>query len=173
MAINFSGISGLSGLFGDYATIKNGSYKKLLNAYYSKVEGSREATMEKFSQKVSKEDSKPTVKAEKEVLSSVKANADLVAFIEHEIELLENKNKSKSGEKKPTERQRENEQLKKLILEHIKPDTLYAGADFLREIPALKGESNQRVAALMKQLMENEGKVERVQDKNKVFWKLA
>ena len=79
----------------------------------------------------------------------------------------------KSGEKKPTERQRENEQLKKLILEHMKPDTLYAGADFLREIPALKGESNQRVAALMKQLMENEGKVERVQDKNKVFWKLA
>lgn len=106
-------------------------------------------------------------------LEAVKANADLVAFIEHEIELLENKNKSKSGEKKPTERQRENEQLKKLILEHMKPDTLYAGADFLREIPALKGESNQRVAALMKQLMENEGKVERVQDKNKVFWKLA
>ena len=106
-------------------------------------------------------------------LEAVKANADLVAFINHEIELLENKNKSKSGEKKPTERQRENEQLKKLILEHMKPDTLYAGADFLREIPALKGESNQRVAALMKQLMENEGKVERVQDKNKVFWKLA
>lgn len=106
-------------------------------------------------------------------LEAVKANADLVAFIEHEIELLENKNKSKSGEKKPTERQRENEQLKKLILEHMKADTLYAGADFLREIPALKGESNQRVAALMKQLMENEGKVERVQDKNKVFWKLA
>ena len=106
-------------------------------------------------------------------LNEVKANANLVAFIEHEIELLENKNKSKSGEKKPTERQRENEQLKKLILEHMKPDTLYAGADFLREIPALKGESNQRVAALMKQLMENEGKVERVQDKNKVFWKLA
>lgn len=106
-------------------------------------------------------------------LEAVKANADLVAFVNHEIELLENKNKSKSGEKKPTERQRENEQLKKLILEHMKPDTLYAGADFLREIPALKGESNQRVAALMKQLMENEGKVERVQDKNKVFWKLA
>lgn len=106
-------------------------------------------------------------------LEAVKANADLVAFIEHEIELLENKNKSKSSEKKPTERQRENEQLKKLILEHMKPDTLYAGADFLREISALKGESNQRVAALMKQLMENEGKVERVQDKNKVFWKLA
>lgn len=106
-------------------------------------------------------------------LEAVKANADLVAFINHEIELLENKNKSKSGEKKPTERQRENEQLKKLILEHMEPDTLYAGADFLREIPALKGESNQRVAALMKQLMENEGKVERVQDKNKVFWKLA
>jgi len=106
-------------------------------------------------------------------LEAVKANADLVAFINHEVELLENKNKSKTGEKKPTERQRENEQLKKLILEHMKPDTLYAGADFLREIPALKGESNQRVAALMKQLMENEGKVERVQDKNKVFWKLA
>ena len=46
-------------------------------------------------------------------LEAVKANADLVAFINHEIELLENKNKSKSGEKKPTERQRENEQLKK------------------------------------------------------------
>ena len=51
MAINFSGISGLSGLYSDYATVKNGSYKKLLNAYYSKVEGSKEATMKMFSQK--------------------------------------------------------------------------------------------------------------------------
>lgn len=107
-------------------------------------------------------------------LEAVKANADLVAFIEHELELLANKNKSKTGEKKPTERQIENEKLKKLIVEFMKPNTLYAGADFIKGIPELNGESNQRVAALLKQLMENEGKVERVQEKsNKVAWRLV
>jgi len=76
MAINFSGISGLSGLFSDYSAVKNGSYKKLLNAYYSKVEGSREATMEKFSQKVTKEESSDTKSSEKNVLKAVKSKAD-------------------------------------------------------------------------------------------------
>ena len=69
MAINFSGLSNLSSLYGEYASIKSGTYKQLLNAYYSKVDGSKEATMKMFSQKDllnSNED---------DVLGSVKSSA--------------------------------------------------------------------------------------------------
>ena len=39
-------------------------------------------------------------------IPAVQADAELVAFIEHELELLANKNKAKDGEKKLTEKQR-------------------------------------------------------------------
>lgn len=77
MAINFSNISNLSGLFGDYAGIKSGSYKKLLNAYYSKVEGSKEATMEKFSNMTSKvENNASNVEADKDSLKAARSASD-------------------------------------------------------------------------------------------------
>lgn len=106
-------------------------------------------------------------------IETVKADVELTAFIEHEIELLANKNKAKNGEKKPTERQLQNEIFKAEILKFMEPEKKYNGSDFLKNIEALNGESNQRVASLMKQLMENEGKVERLTEKGKVYWKLV
>jgi len=74
MAINFSSISNLSGLYGDYANIRNGSYKKLLTAYYDKVDGSKEATMKLFSQKATGVDS--LINSGDESLVSAKSSAD-------------------------------------------------------------------------------------------------
>lgn len=106
-------------------------------------------------------------------IEAVKTNAELTAFVEHELELLANKNRAKNGEKKPTERQKQNEIFKAEILKFMEPEKKYNGSDFLKNVEVLDGESNQRVASLMKQLMENEGKVERLTEKGKVYWKLV
>lgn len=106
-------------------------------------------------------------------IEAVKADVELTAFVEHELELLANKNKAKNGEKKPTERQLQNEIFKAEILKFMEPEKKYNGSDFLKNVEVLNGESNQRVASLMKQLMENEGKVERLTEKGKVYWKLV
>lgn len=105
-------------------------------------------------------------------LEAVKANADLVAFIEHEIELLENKNKSKSGEKKPTATQIENENLKKAIFTHMAENTLYTISELIKKVPACNELSNQKMSALLRQMVE-ENKVVKVEEKRKIYWKLA
>lgn len=103
-------------------------------------------------------------------IPAVQADTEMVAFIEHEIELLSRKSTS---EKKPTQRQVQGESMKEAIINFMEPNVLYSGSDLLRQVEELDGESNQRVASLMKQLMEKEGKVERVTEKGKVYWKLA
>ncbi len=105
-------------------------------------------------------------------IPAVIENEELTAFVEHELELLANKNKAK-GEKKPTERQMQNETFKTEILNFMEPDVKYSGSDLIKNITVLNDESNQRVASLMKQLMEKEGKVERLVEKGKVLWKLV
>ena len=103
-------------------------------------------------------------------IPAVQADTEMVAFIEHEIELLSRKSTS---EKKPTQRQVQGEGMKQAIINFMEPNVLYSGSDLLRQIEELDGESNQRVASLMKQLMEKEGMVERITEKGKVYWKLA
>ena len=106
-------------------------------------------------------------------IEAVKTDTELTAFVEHELELLANKNKAKNGEKKPTERQLQNEILKAEILKFMEPEKKYNGSDFIKNVEALNGESNQRVDSLMKKLMENECKVERLTEKGKIYWKLV
>jgi hypothetical protein len=103
-------------------------------------------------------------------IPAVQADTEMVAFIEHEIELLSRKSTS---EKKPTQRQVQGEGMKQAIINFMEPNVLYSGSDLLRQVEELDGESNQRVASLMKQLMEKEGMVERITEKGKVYWKLA
>ena len=56
-------------------------------------------------------------------LSEVQADAGLVAFIEHEIELLDKKN---SADKKPTAKQSENEAIKDATHGALEKVTLYS-----------------------------------------------
>jgi len=134
MAINFSGISGLSGLFGDYSAIKNGSYKKLLNAYYSKVDGSREATMEKFSQKVSKEESSKKDSLFDKNLNSVKSSADSLGI---SASNLVNKGIDSVFQKKEIEKVDEKTGEKVLSLEYDREEIRNAVSEFVSDYNAV------------------------------------
>ena len=74
---------------------------------------------------------------------------EMVKFIDHEVELLERKNATKSG--KPTANQLANEGLKEQILAFLSDN----GASTVTQI--MKGvglESNQKTSALVRQLKE-------------------
>ena len=102
-------------------------------------------------------------------LDEVKANADLVAFCEHEIELLQ----KKSASKKPSKKNEENEVLKSKIVDTLAmfengatvSEVLGASEDF-------KGMSNQKISALMRQLV-LDGDVVKTTDKKKSIFSVA
>ena len=88
----------------------------------------------------------------------------MMNFIEHELELLEKKN---SSEKKPTAQQTANEGIKTAILEGMKPNRLYTITEIQKEIPECAELSNQRVSALIRQMVGNE--IVRTEDKRKAL----
>ena len=102
-------------------------------------------------------------------IADVKANEDLVAFIEHELELLAKKN---SSEKKPTAVQVANEGIKEAILEGMEVNRLYTITELQKNISACADLSNQRISALVRQL-KDEGKVVRTEDNRKAYFSLA
>lgn len=104
-------------------------------------------------------------------IPAVQADTELVAFIEHEIELLSNKNKADN--KKPTAKQLENEALKIELLNYMEVNTLYSISDFQKNVEACADLSNQKIAAVLRQMKDNDKTVEKVEDKRKVYWKLA
>ena len=102
------------------------------------------------------------------IMSKYPLTADEKAFVEHELELLEKKN---SSEKKPTAQQTANEGIKTAILEGMKPNRLYTITEIQKEIPECAELSNQRVSALMRQMVGNE--IVRTEDKRKAYFSLA
>ena len=100
-------------------------------------------------------------------IPAVKENATLVEFIDHELELLAKKN---SADKKPTAQQTANDGIKAEILEGMAEGKLYTITDLIKEIPACADLTNQRVSALVRQLIAN-GSVERVEEKRKAYFR--
>ena len=83
-------------------------------------------------------------------------NAEMTAFIDHEIELLVKKS---SAERKPTKVQIENESFKTAILDYlVGVGTAKCIKELQAEIPKISELSNQRVTHLMTALV-NSGKV--------------
>lgn len=108
----------------------------------------------------------------REMFEQIKANYQLTeaerAFIDHELELLAKKN---SAEKKPTAQQVANEGLKSTIIEVLTDNGgLMTVTDVQKSCEELSTLSNQRVSALLRQL-KDDGKVERVEDKRKAYFK--
>lgn len=90
------------------------------------------------------------------------------AFIEHEIELLD---KKKSGERKPTATQIANEGLKEIIMEVLNStEEMLTVTDIIKSHADLAELSNQKVSSLMTQL-KDAGKVEKVVEKRKSYFK--
>ena len=99
-------------------------------------------------------------------IAEVKANPVLVEFIEHEMELLAKKN---SAEKKPTAQQVANEGIKEAILNRMEVGVLYTITDLIKTVPECAELTNQRVSAIVRQMIGNE--VERVEDKRKAYFR--
>ena len=95
-------------------------------------------------------------------------NHDFDEFLAHEVELLSRK---RSTSKTPTKRQKENEVLKDVILA-----TLTNEGVTVTELQAKNEElgalSNQRVSALLRQMIAD-GKVVKTVDKKKSYFALA
>ena len=97
----------------------------------------------------------------------VKDNAELVAFIDHEVELL---NKKNNAPKKPTEKQVENEKLKDVILAEM-GDKSMTVTEMQTNISALTDLSNQRVTAIVRQLVEDNSLIRTVVKRKAYFTK--
>lgn len=102
-------------------------------------------------------------------LNEVKANSELVDFINHELELLSKKNAS---EKKLTPTQKENLTIQEAILNYMEVNVLYTITDLLKSVPECAGMSNQRVSAIVR-IMREEKKVERIEEKRKAYFRKA
>ena len=101
-------------------------------------------------------------------ISEVNSNPILSEFIAHELELLAKKNTS---EKKPTAVQVANEGLKQTIMDVLMENGgLMTVTDVQKSCDALAELSNQRISALLRQ-MRDDGKVERVEEKRKAYFK--
>ena len=102
----------------------------------------------------------------KQIMANYDITADERAFIEHELELLAKKN---SAEKKPTAVQVANEGIKDAILEGMDEGVKYTITDLMKNIEACADLSNQRVSALVRQLV-TDGSIERTEEKRKAYF---
>lgn len=102
-------------------------------------------------------------------IEAVKNNPDLVDFINNELNLLAKKN---SSDKKPTATQLANEELKTAILAYMKPDEKYTVTDFIKSVPECTDKSNQKISAMMVQLI-SENKVQKIIEKRVSYFALV
>lgn len=103
-------------------------------------------------------------------LAQENERTDLVEFCEHEIDLL-NKKASASGQ---TKTQAENEKIKVIIAEEL---TRIARAvtisELIKESESLGQYSNQKLSALLKQMVKNDKTVTKIIDKKKSLFTIA
>lgn len=93
---------------------------------------------------------------------------DMEDFVAHELELLSKKN---SADKKPTAQQTANAGIQSAIVEGMKPNRLYTVTEIIKEIPECADLTNQRVSALLRQMIER-GEIVRTTDKRKAYFSL-
>ena len=120
--------------------------------------------MANTTRKMTKKDCFNALLAIKEVAS----NENLVLFINHEIELLDKKN---SADKKPTAQQVANKSTQEAILNGMEEGKMYTITDLIKEIPECADLTNQRVSALVRQMLDVS--IRRVEDKRKAYFSKA
>ena len=100
-------------------------------------------------------------------LEAVQQNQEYVIFLEKEIAKCDRK----SGDKKPTPTQVENEGLKSAILEFLSSqgENCFTVTELTQQVDALAGRTTQKVSALMRQLL-LDGLVVRTTEKNRTYF---
>ena len=118
---------------------------------------------------------KPTKRDRFNALLAIPAVANdpaLVEFIEHELDLLARKNTTADGAKKLTKTQIANATVADEILSYMEINKLYAPADLIKLVPACAEFSVPKVSAVVRPLVDD-NKIVKVNDKRKVYYKLA
>ena len=119
-----------------------------------------------MAQKITKKDNY----AELRTLAENAGREDLVAFVDHEVELLT----KKSGKSTQTKTQKENADIKTVILEVLGRYTHPVTIAELMGTDELCGYTNQKLSALLRQLGENgSGEVVKTMDKKKAYFALV
>ena len=104
------------------------------------------------------------------------ADTDLIDFINHQIELLDNKKESK----KQSKEQEENATYSNAIYEQMAFERKYSATELMKELPAV-GDWNanhetelsvQKLASLLKPLVDG-GKIIKTTEKRRVFYTKA
>ena len=111
-------------------------------------------------------------------ITKVAENPVLVAFIEHELELLDKKN---AADRKPTAVQVANEGLRDAILDFMEEGKGYTVSDLIKQVPACADLSQSKVSAILRPLLlvtakgetNPDGVLERYEEKGKAYFKLA
>lgn len=104
------------------------------------------------------------------------ADTDLIDFINHQIELLDNKKESK----KQSKEQEENATYSNAIYEQMAFERKYSAAELMKELPAVNEWNTshetelsvQKLASLLKPLVDG-GKVIKTTEKRRVFYTKA
>ena len=97
---------------------------------------------------------------------------DEIAFIDHELELLDRKNATPTGEKKLTATQMANEIIKDSILEEMEENRLYTISEMMKALPCCAELTNQKITRLVAQLVDA-NRVVRTEDKRKAYFSKA
>ena len=95
------------------------------------------------------------------------SGGQMAEFYKHEIDLLDRKN---TVDKKPTKTQQANESIKTAVLESMEDNRLYSISEMLKEFPACKDMSNQKLSSLVRQMVLDK-QVERIEEKRKAFFR--
>lgn len=104
-------------------------------------------------------------------LSYVLANCELTEEVRAKVENMKAQfEKKNSAEKKPTANQVANEGIKEAILSAMEEGKLYSITDLIKEVPVCADLTNQKVSALVKQMI-SDNLVERVEEKRKAFFR--
>ena len=90
-----------------------------------------------------------------------------IAFIDHELELLEKKNSSKSSTE--TKTQKEHATIKEKLLTEMETGKRYTISEMQKELSCCAELTNQKISALVRQLI-SENKVTRIEDKRKAYF---
>ena len=101
------------------------------------------------------------------------SNEDMLKFLEHELDLLDRKNKTSGGDKKLSTRQTENEAFKAEILDYMELGTRYTPDELLANVPNQPTDmTKNRLVACVSQLVKDNA-VEVVKEKGKTYYTLT
>lgn len=112
---------------------------------------------------------------QREILTMMLADENITAnevYKDYCEKAMERLDKKSASSKKPTANQLANESIKAEIVSGMEKDRLYTVTEIIKEISACADLTNQKVSALLKQLVDV-GEIKKTEDKRKSYFSLS